>query len=242
MPFRPDAEDARALTMCRPAARLLFMTCRLIRAAALGCAAHLAALTGVAVAQDRPLPPDQLPAAEAPTPPPGQMPKAAEQPEDREVVLDRLYKQLAAATSPAEAQPIAEAIQRLKLISGSATTDVLMDRASTASDAKNNDLAIKFLDTVLELQPGFVEGWNRRALLHFRNDDTKRALGDIRRALALDPRNLGALSGLGEMLRHVGEKRGALAAYKKLYELYPLADGLKSTIDELTRDVEGQGI
>jgi tetratricopeptide (TPR) repeat protein len=95
---------------------------------------------------------------------------------------------------------------------------------------------------LLELQPDFAEGWNRRAYVLYLQNEPQRALGDIRRTLALEPRHLKALEGMAQILRELGEKKAALAAYQNLLKLNPHADGVASAIEELTRDVEGQGI
>ncbi len=106
----------------------------------------------------------------------------------------------------------------------------------------NRDLAMKLLDSAVELQPDYAEAWNRRAFVYYLNDDYKRALGDIRRVLALEPRHYKALEGLGQILRNIGEKKGALAAYDSLLAIYPAMPGAKEARDELRVEVEGQGI
>ena len=40
---------------------------------------------------------------------------------------------------------------------------------------------------VVDLAPDYTEAWNRRAYVHFVRNDIERALGDLRRTLALDP-------------------------------------------------------
>ena len=72
--------------------------------------------------------------------------------------------------------------------------------------------------------------------------DEHRALGDLRRALALDPNHFRALSALGHILREYGEKKGSLAAYRKLLEVHPFADGAQKAVEDLEREVGGQGI
>ena len=73
-------------------------------------------------------------------------------------------------------------------------------------------------------------------------NDYKRAFGDLRRVLALEPNHFRALEGLAQILRSIGEKKAALDAYKKLLAVHPQAAGAKEAVDELTLEVEGQGI
>ncbi len=149
---------------------------------------------------------------------------------------------LAASPSPEDADIVVKSIERLWRYSGSATADLLVERAVAASQASNQELAMKLLDAAVLLQPDYAEAWNRRAYLYFMKSDYKRALGDLRRVLALEPNHFLALEGLAQILRSIGEKKAALDAYKKLLAVHPQAAGAKQAIDDLTLEVEGQGI
>lgn len=162
-------------------------------------------------------------------------------PEQRAKRLDELYAKLAAAPDQEAATPIAEAIEQIWQHSASPTAELLVMRAVSVAQG-NRDLAMKLLDSAVELQPDYAEAWNRRAFVYYLNDDYKRALGDIRRVLALEPRHYKALEGLGQILKNIGEKKGALAAYDSLLAIYPAMPGAKEARDELRVEVEGQGI
>lgn len=170
---------------------------------------------------------------------PAPVPDTAEQ---RAKLLEELYVRLAASPSPEDAEPVATSIERLWHFSGSATADLLLDRAIAANQAGDQDLAMKLLDAAVLLQPDYAAAWNRRAFLYFLKNDYSRALGDLRRVLALEPNHFRALEGLGQILRNIGEKKAALEAYKKLLAIHPQAAGAKQAVDELTLEVEGQGI
>jgi tetratricopeptide (TPR) repeat protein len=163
-------------------------------------------------------------------------------PAEREKTLSDLYALLATAEDEEVAKAITDAIERVWLHSGSATVDLLMERSHKAVSEKKTDLALKLLDAVVDLAPDFTEGWNRRAYLHFVQKNTERALGDLRRALALDPNHFKALDGLGQILRELGQKKPALKAFQQLLEVHPYFSGAKQAVEELEREVEGQGI
>jgi len=163
-------------------------------------------------------------------------------PAEREKTLSDLYALLATADGEDSAKAIADAIERIWRYSGSPTIDVLMERASKALAKKNNDLALKLLNFAVELAPDFAEAWNRRAYVYFLKNDFGRAMGDLRRTLALDPNHFKALEGLAQILREAGQKRGALQAFKKLLEVHPYWPGAEQAVRELEREVEGQGI
>ncbi|HJU32803.1 MAG TPA: tetratricopeptide repeat protein [Hyphomicrobiaceae bacterium] len=163
-------------------------------------------------------------------------------PAEREKALSELYALLATANDEESAKAIADAVERVWLHSGSPTVDVLMERANKALTEKKSDLALKLLDRVVELAPDFAEAWNRRAYVYFTRNDVERALGDLRRTLALDPHHYKALDGLGQILREIGQKKAALKAFKELLDVHPYWSGGKQTVEELEREVDGQGI
>jgi Flp pilus assembly protein TadD len=72
--------------------------------------------------------------------------------------------------------------------------------------------------------------------------DYERALGDLRRVLALEPNHFKALDGLAQILREIGEKQAAIKAYQQLLQVHPNWAGAQDAVDELTRELEGRGI
>jgi tetratricopeptide (TPR) repeat protein len=204
--------------------------------------ALLVALALPALAQDAPPSADPVPdtdakdrrAAVSPTPP--------KTPAERDTVLADLYALLADSEDEMAAKSVADNIERVWLHSGSPTVDVLFGRAMQAVQQKDYDRALRFLDHVVEQAPDFTEGWNRRAYVHFQLSNVGLAVGDLRRALALDPSHFKALDGLFQVLRDIGEKRAALEVLRRLDEVHPYWSGAEQTIEELSREVEGQGI
>jgi len=176
---------------------------------------------------------------------PGDPHKQAEKPagkQSREELLAELLTQLAKAQDAAQAGSISEAIQSLWMQSGSDTIGVLMGRSAKAISDQKNALALKLLDAVVELAPDYAEGWNRRAYVFFLDNDYENAVEDLRRALALEPNHFKALEGLARILRETGQKKASLKAYRELLKINPFEEGAKKAADELSVEVEGQGI
>jgi len=184
-------------------------------------------------------PQSKQPPAPAPADKRSTLPKT---PAEREKMLSDLYALLATADEEDSAKAVAEAIERIWLHSGSATVDLLMERSLKAVAEKKLELARKLLDHVVALAPDFTEAWNRRAYVFFVQNDVTQALGDLRRALALDPNHFKALDGLGQILREIGQKKAALRAFRQLLEVHPYWSGARQAVEELERDVDGQGI
>jgi tetratricopeptide (TPR) repeat protein len=178
----------------------------------------------------------------AQTPQAGRHSSLPKTPEEREKALSDLYALLATADSEESAKAIADGIERVWLSSGSDTVDLLMGRAIKAIAEKKLELALKLLNHVVEQAPDFAEGWNQRAYVHFARNDLGRALGDLRRVLALDPNHFNSLDMFARILREIGQKKAALQAYRQLLDVYPFWPGARQATDELSREVEGQGI
>ena len=162
--------------------------------------------------------------------------------QDRDAMLAELYSHLAKAPDTEQSAPIAKTIETLWLRSGSETIGLLMRRALKAVEEQRMDLALKLLDSVVDLAPDYAEGFSRRAYVHYLKNDYTSAVGDLRRTLALEPNHYKALEGLGRILRENGQKKSALKVYQELLRIYPHMPGAKDAVGELTVEVEGQGI
>lgn len=155
-----------------------------------------------------------------------------------EAHLDALLTNLADPLNENWAQTQMQ-IESLWKQSGSPAMDLLASRADKAIRAKDFDAALGFLDDLTRLAPDFAEGWKMRATVHFMREDYRKALEDVARTLALEPRHFEAIAGLGLMLDRLGEKKGALEAYRRAHEIHPNLPGAADGIRKLTREVEG---
>lgn len=163
-------------------------------------------------------------------------------PRERAEVLENLYALLATAENETTGKEIAAVIERLWLFGHGDTVFVLIQRATKALSEKNQDLAMKLLDAVVDIAPDYAEGWHQRAVVHYTRNDVTRALGDLRRVLALDGNHYKALEGLSRMLEESGNNKGALAAHRKLMSVNPFWPDSEQRLRELEREAEGQGI
>lgn len=117
-----------------------------------------------------------------------------------------------------------------------------MVRAMGLVQDEEYDIALRILDTVVEIAPTFSEGWNQRATVHFLQRNVQDSFNDLRRVVVLEPSHFKAVNGLGLILQQMGDKKAALEAYRRALKLNPFLAGAKRSIKELERDVEGQGI
>lgn len=156
--------------------------------------------------------------------------------------LDGLYDDLAAAGDEDAAEQITNNILKVWSRSGSDTVDLLALRARKASELEEDEITEKLLSAIVDIAPNFAEGWNRRATYYFKKSDFARAVADVQRVLALDPRHFGALSGLGAILEETGQSASALEVYRKALEVHPFLPGPAKSVEKLEIEVEGREI
>lgn len=181
---------------------------------------------------------------------PGALPAAAETapglkpdlPALQQPLIDRLFQQLKTAKDEPEARSLQAQIERLWSRSGSDTADLLLQRVDAAIKLGQQDTALDLLDSLLALQPGWAEAWNRRATLNFLRKDYDASMRDIARVLSLEPRHYAAWSGLGIILMQVNEKKQALAAFEKALAIDPKLESARNAADRLKKELDGSDI
>lgn len=163
-------------------------------------------------------------------------------PEEASKTLSNLFAYLATTGDHRQAGEIGAAIERLWRLSGGDTVNLLIDRAELFSSRNENEKALPLLDAAVDLAPDYAEAWSHRAYVEYRLNNYPAALGDLRRALALDPNHFRALDGMAKILTQMGEKKAALEAYDQLLKIHPNIEGGETARDELKKEVEGRGI
>jgi tetratricopeptide (TPR) repeat protein len=156
--------------------------------------------------------------------------------------LETLFSALKIAPNTASAKAIENRIWEVWIESGSDTCDLLMTRVKDAIEGKDYDLAIRLLNSIIAIRPGYVEAWNQRATVYYLKDDYARAIADIGEVLAREPRQFGALAGLGMMLQDIGDDKDALEAYRKALAIDPHLENIPDAVKALTEKVEGRDI
>jgi tetratricopeptide (TPR) repeat protein len=195
------------------------------------------ACCGPAAADDKAPPP-----AAAGSPTSAETTEVPETLAERNRLVGELFARLKEARDTETSTRIAAAIEQLWVYSGSDTADLLLTRAGTAIEAREVAVAREVLDAVIGLEPSYAEAWNRRAYLSYSEQNYEGALTDLSHVLALEPRHFKALEGLGTILKEIGQKRLALKAYRKVLEIYPMAEDARRAEEALAREVEGQKI
>jgi tetratricopeptide (TPR) repeat protein len=161
---------------------------------------------------------------------------------DRAQRLDALFEALKAAPNARAAQAVESRIEAMLMQSGSDTADLLMVRARSVIEAKDYDLSLELLDSIVELSPDFTEAYAQRATVHYFKKDIYRSLADLRVVVAREPRHFAALAGLGVILQDIGEDKRALDAFRRAVQVNPHIRGISQIIKRLEVKVEGREI
>jgi tetratricopeptide (TPR) repeat protein len=153
--------------------------------------------------------------------------------------LDGLFAQLRDAPGGAEAAIIEEQIWQSWAQSGSATVDVLIERADYAEAAGDLALARRFVDEATALLPSFPGAWYRRSILRYDQNDRSGAIRDIQETLKREPRHFAALTGLGLIYEDIGQERAALEAYRMAVAVHPFIEEARQGVRRLEPKIDG---
>lgn len=139
-------------------------------------------------------------------------------------------------------QVVEDEIVMLWSRSGSASADYLLERGRAALADGDLSAAYNHLTALTDHAPEFAEGWNARATLFFEMQHYGPSIADIGRALALEPRHFGALTGLGFMLEDMGEMDHALAAFQAAQAIHPHREEINEAVARVTRALNGAAL
>lgn len=156
--------------------------------------------------------------------------------------LNILFDRLKATESEAEAAALTHEIWFIWGQSESDTVNGLMAEGVAAMSRRAYGEALAVFNKVVETDPSFAEGWNKRATVHFLMGEHEASVRDVERTLALEPRHFGALSGLGLIYLAVGDDGGALRAFEAALKVNPHLPGARAHAERLRRRVRRDSI
>ena len=169
----------------------------------------------------------------------GALPASADQKDPR---LDKLFTELKAATTMADSQPIEAKIWEIWMQSGDQNVDALMAIGTAALNDQDYAQAYRAFGRVVQLAPGFAEGWNKRATALYLMGRFDDSIKDIGKTLALEPRHFGALSGLGLCNVQLDKEKEALDAFEKALAINPNMPGIRQDAEDLKKSIAQKSI
>jgi len=146
----------------------------------------------------------------------------ARSPAERERALDETFRDLAAAPNEASSKTMVDRLWLLWMQAPDAWTAENMNRALRARGGFDFDKALGILDTIIQRHPDYAEPWNQRSYIHFLRTDFDKSLSDCEKALQLEPRHIGCMTGMARILiQHQGRFKAGERLLRQAIKLHP---------------------
>ena len=152
--------------------------------------------------------------------------------------LDALFDELRRTHPDREPDDIEDLIWAIWIDHDSESAATSLSAAAQAMLAGERDLARPILDRLVEKHPDWAEAWNKRATLSFLDRRDEPCLDDIARALALEPRHFGAVSGFAQICLRGGYLPEARAAFQMALRINPHLEGVGDIVEALGHSLD----
>ena len=156
--------------------------------------------------------------------------------------LDTLFARLHVTDNSDEAAGIEAIIWAIWTAAGDDRLDRLMIAGIDAMNAGRFGQALEKFNAIIEVDPDFAEGWNKRATLYYLMGRFDDSIADVERTLALEPRHFGALSGMGLIYTELDDAKAALSWFEQAIEVNPYMPGIALRAAYLRKLLEGEPI
>ena len=134
----------------------------------------------------------------------------------------------------------AEAILwRMWCRAGDPETDRIFRSGIEAMQQRKLADAEALFSRVIELNPGFTEGWNKRATVRFMQRNFTASVTDCQQTLARNPNHFGAATGQGLCHISLNELREAAVCFRRALEIHPHLDAVRQNL--ALAEAEGGG-
>jgi tetratricopeptide (TPR) repeat protein len=153
--------------------------------------------------------------------------------DQKDARLPALFAALKAAPDPMAALQIEAKIWTIWLEANDPAIDRLMSEGSEAMGMQKFGTALEKFNAIVAQKPDFAEGWNKRATLYYLMGNYEQSLADIDRTLELEPRHIGALSGLGLVNMKMEREEAAADAFERVLAIDPMSGSAKSNLEHV---------
>ena len=162
---------------------------------------------------------------------------------DRDIKLNQLFDQLKMSNNVSKALEIEMKIWNIwsthptqeQLTHSLAKGSNLMSKGKLVS-------AYKIFSSIIESEPNWAEGWNKRATVLYLMGRYQDSLNDIDEVLKLESRHFGALSGQGLVQIKLENYDKAIESYQAAQKIYPSIKAAKIMIPQLEELIKGSAI
>jgi tetratricopeptide (TPR) repeat protein len=118
-------------------------------------------------------------------------------------------------------------------------TDRLFRAGVDAMQNRRLEESEDFFTRVIQRQPEFAEGWNKRATVRYLRQDFRGSIADCQQTTARNPNHFGAASGQGLCHMTLNETREAAVCFRRALEIHPHLDAVRHNL--ALAEAEGGG-
>ncbi len=105
---------------------------------------------------------------------------------------------------------------------------------------KQHAEALPRLNALIHKVPHYAEAYNQRAILYYQTGEFRKSIEDCQRTLRLNPHHFGAQAGIGQCYLRLKRPADALKAFRRAYQMNPILEGIKESIQALERMLREQ--
>jgi tetratricopeptide (TPR) repeat protein len=95
------------------------------------------------------------------------------------------------------------------------------------------DDAVAAFTTIIDRDPDFAEGWNKRATAYYLMGEYRKSLADCDEVIKRNPLHYGALAGYGMIYLELDQPARALEYFERALDVNPNMDGVRNTAERL---------
>jgi tetratricopeptide (TPR) repeat protein len=154
--------------------------------------------------------------------------------------LPAMFDRLLGELEQADAERLESDIWRIWYQHDDGQVNTLMSQGRLAMSIGDFAEAEAFYTQVIELDPRFAEGWNRRATLYYLMGHYEDSIADVTETLALEPHHFGALSGMGLIYIALEDEKTALVWFEKALEVNPHMAGVRYRAELIKKRLAGE--
>ena len=157
--------------------------------------------------------------------------------------LDYLFQKLKKENNQNIARTIEDKIWELWTTHNSDNSlTQMMSYGTILMNNKNYDEANRIFTKIINEDPNWAEGWNKRATVYYYQKKYELSQADIDKVIELENRHFGALSGQGMVQIKLDNLEKALDSYKKVLEIYPSNKAAQTLVNEIEKTIKEETI
>ena len=131
---------------------------------------------------------------------------------------------------PTHAARAAAALWEMWHRSGDPRVDSVLRQGIEAMQRQDLPGAEALFTKVIEVAPGYAEGWNKRATVRFVAKDYPGSIADCRETIARNPHHFGALSGQGLCHLALAQYKEAAECFRRTLAVHPYLESARSNL------------